>query len=196
MDLRGGGICFLAESSALGQPEEEESEVRGKVEEGGDSDVRGLHPPKVIIRNRWERKAQWKLGALQEGCGGAGSRDETRGGGPAMLHPALPGGGKWHEGGARRKGSLHDPFSPLTSGPFAVFLYVFFFFLMFLSSCYISKKQNKRQPVFEREWRYLENQAACTSPFAELLGFFAHLAAGARGASPHWHTLNGVPIPA
>lgn len=146
--------------------------------------MRGLYPPKVIIRNRWERKAQWKLGALREGCGGAGSRDETRGGGPAMLHPALPGGGKWHEGGARRKGSLHDPFSPLTSGPFAVFLYGFFFFFMFLSSCYISKKQNKRQPVFEREWRDLENQAACTSPFAELLGFFAHLAAGARGASP------------
>lgn len=31
MDLRGGS-CFLAESSALGQPQEEESEVRGRVE--------------------------------------------------------------------------------------------------------------------------------------------------------------------
>lgn len=74
-----------------------------------------------------------------------------------------------------------SPHSPLA---LLLFFCMLFFIFMFLSSCYISKKQNRRQPVFEREWRDLEDQAACTSPFAELLGSFARLAAGARGASP------------
>lgn len=68
------------------------------------------------------------------------------------LRPALPGGGKWRGGGARRKGSFHDPFSPFTSSLFAVFL-CGVVFSMFLSSCYISKKNKTKQlPVFEREW--------------------------------------------
>lgn len=46
-------------------------------------------------KRRWERKAQWKLSALRESCGGVATGDETREGALWTLHLALPGGGKW-----------------------------------------------------------------------------------------------------
>lgn len=67
-----------------------------------------------------------ELGALRESCGGVGTGGGITGGGPADPAPALPDGGKWRGGG-----SLHDPFSPLTSGPFAVFLFYVPVFMLY-----------------------------------------------------------------
>lgn len=66
---------------------------------------------------------------------------------------------------------------------------------MFLPSCYIGRKQNKKQSVFEREWQELENLKldSCTSPFTGLLGPFAHQAAGAMRASPLLEPLEWSP---
>lgn len=108
--------------------------IRGGV--AGSRGLRCVGPAPIqgdYQKRRQKRKARWKLDVPRQSCGGSGSGDGNQG----SRDPAKWRCVAWGWGQEEREPS--SPFSLLIFGPLTHFSF------LFLSSCYVSRKQKQNE---------------------------------------------------